>query len=163
MSAVRLSFVLGSGLSSRLIAWYGCGTGGWSHVDAELPSGELLGARSDWVGKIPPGVRVRPPNYEKWVRRAVVEIPGSHFKVAEWETWLRKQVGRQYDDGAILSFVLGAKDHEPGHWICSACQFEGLERIGLLHRTTLEPSQVTPDALYFTVTAGLGGRIVATG
>ena len=60
-------------------------------------------------------------------------------------------------------FILGAKDHQAGHWICSACQFEGLERIGLLHRTPLEPSQVTPDALFFTVTSGLGGNIVATG
>lgn len=162
MSAVRLSFVLGADLSSRLIAWYGQGTGGWSHVDAELPDGSLLGARSDWIGKIQPGVRVRPPNYEKWIRRAVVEIPGSQFKVAEWESWLRKQVGRQYDEGAIWSFIVGAKDHQPGRWICSACQFEGLERIGLLHRTTLEPSQVTPDALFFTVTSGLGGGIVAT-
>ena len=160
MSAVRLSFVLGADWSSRLIAWYGQGVGGWSHVDAVLPSGELLGARSDTIKGVAPGVQIRPPGYEKWKRRAIVEVPVTPAQATEWERWLRKQVGRQYDNGAIWSFIIGGKDHEPGHWICSACQFEGFEHIGLLQRALVEPSQVTPDALFFAVTTGLKGRVV---
>ena len=156
---IRLSFVLGTGLSSRLVAWYGQGVGGWSHVDAVLASGELLGARADAIGGQPAGVHIRPPNYEKWKRRAIVEIP---YEGAAWELWLRKQVGLEYDKGAILSFITGIQDHQAGHWICSACQYGALESVSLLHPCPLPSSQVTPDTLFMLVTAGLGGKIIYT-
>lgn len=160
MSAIRLSFVCGSDISSRLIAWYGNGYGGFSHVDSMLPDGSLLGARSDRIGQIPPGVQIRPDNYERWTRRSVVEIPATELRAIAWETWLRKQIGRPYDIQAIWGFVLGERKHGEGRWICSACAFESLEQVNLLKPTPVPAAQITPDSLFELVTAGLGGRIV---
>lgn len=115
MARIRLQFVLGASLSSRLIAWYGQGYGGYSHVDAVLPDGRLLGARSDAVGGVYPGVRVRPANYEKWVRRTLVELPVTESRAHAWVEALQRQVGCQYDKQAILGFILGRREHTKGH------------------------------------------------
>lgn len=159
MSKIALQFVCGADLSSRLIAWYGNGFGGWSHVDAVLPSGSLLGARSDVLEGIPSGVQIRPPHYERWVRTARVELTVSPQRAQSWEVWLKGQCGKQYDKGSIWGFILGKKDHEANHWICSALQTGALKHIGMLHPFPIPDSQVTPDALYLIVTAGLGGKV----
>lgn len=157
---IRLQFVLGAGVSSRLIAWYGQGYGGYSHVDAVLADDTLLGARSDAVGGQRPGVRVRPPGYETWRRRTLVELPGSELKFMQWADALERQIACQYDKQAILGFLLGRREHTKGHWICSALQTHALKHCHLLHRVPIPDSQVTPDNLFTLVTAGLGGRIL---
>lgn len=156
-ASIKLSFVCGADLSSRLIAWYGNGYGGFSHVDAVLPSGELLGARDDAIGDAPPGVQVRPDNYEKWIRRTIVTILCTQEQAVAWERWLRSQIGKPYDSGAIWGFIFGTPSHEQGHWICSACQTGALKQAGLLHPFSVPDSQVTPDALFLMSTAGIGG------
>lgn len=145
---IRLQFVLGAGIASRLIAWYGQGYGGWSHVDAMLPDGSLLGARSDAVGGEPSGVRIRPQHYERWLRRTVVEIPDTHSLVPSWVAWLRQQIGSPYDSAAIWGFLEGKPKHARGHWICSACQSAALRVIGYLPKEgPIALSEVTPDVL----------------
>lgn len=156
-ASVRLSFSCGASLSSRLIAWYGNGYGGFSHVDAVLPSGALLGARDDRVGGQPAGVHIRPDNYEKWIRRTIVTIPCTQAQATAWESWLRAQVGKPYDSGAIWGFILGVRGHQNGHWICSACQTGALRHIGVLHPFSVPDAQVTPDSLFLMATAGAGG------
>lgn len=158
--SVKLQFVLGRSLASRAIAWYGTSTGGYSHVDSVLPDGSLLGARSDVVGGQPKGVRIRPPGYERWIRRTVVELDCGPRQAKAWEAWLRKQIGKPYDQGSIWGFILGRGLHQPGHWICSACAEGALRAAGVLHPSPWHPSAVTPDALFFAVTAGAGGRVV---
>lgn len=155
---IRLSFRLGAGLTSRAIAWWGCAPGLWSHVAAVLPDGHLLDARSDVLAGIPAGVQVRPAKVEPCVRSALVELPGAHY--APWRKFLDAQVGREYDQGAILGDILGRKLHERGRWICSALQTGALKAAGMLRALPIEDSQVTPDSLYLIVTAGLGGIIV---
>lgn len=154
-SLIRLQFVLGPDWSSRLIAWYGTGYGGYSHVDAVLKDGTLLGARSDTAGGQPPGVQIRPANYEKWVRQDRVELAVTPADAAEWERYLRTQVGCPYDKQGILGFILGEKRHTPGYWICSALQTDALEHIHRIAPLPVPPQQVTPDALLLVVsTAG---------
>jgi len=168
-SGLRLQFVCGQELSSRLIAWYGNGYGGFSHVDAVMPDGSLLGARDDAIyvegrdgdwSRIAPGVRLRPPEYETWARKAVIQIPCSPANANRWEEFLRGQIGQPYDSGSIWGFVLGIRSHQTGHWICSALQSAALQDIGLMGRTTVPTNQITPDALYLLATAGLGGQQV---
>lgn len=159
---IRLQFVLGQNWSSRIIAYWGNGYGGYSHVDAILKSGELLGARDDVIKPLGggpivlPGVQVRPPYYERWVRRCVVEIDATPQQEKHWERWLRSQVGRQYDSGSIWGFILGREMHHKGQWICSALQSEALELIGKFGQIPTPPAQITPNSLLIAATA-MGG------
>lgn len=157
---IRLQFVLGRGLSSRLIAWYGNGYRGYSHVDAILHDGTLCGARSDAVGGRPAGVQIRPANYEKWVRRCVVTLESTEDQSARWERYLRSQVGRHYDKGSILGFVFGEEMHQAGRWICSALQTRALELVGKIQPLPTPPAQVTPNSLLIA-TCAVGGRASA--
>ena len=154
--AMRLQFVCAANLASRLIAWYGNGYDGFSHVDAILPDGSLLGARADAVGGQSPGVRIRPPAYERWTRISRVTIPCSAADAFTWQAWLRSQVGEPYDSDAIWGFILGRSDHAKGHWICSAVQTGALEKVGKMPRLPVPPSQVTPNSL-FLLSVAVGG------
>jgi hypothetical protein len=157
---IRLQFVCGKGLSSRFIAWYGNGYGGYSHVDAVLPDGTLLGARDDAIGSVPAGVQIRQPFYEQWLRRVVVSITSTDDEASLWEKYLRSQLNEPYDPQAIWGFILGIRRHTKGHWICSALQTRALCTIGKLFSFPVPDSQVTPDALFLLVTAGLGGKVM---
>jgi uncharacterized protein YycO len=149
---IRLHFVAGSGLPSRLISWWGNGYHGFSHVDAVLPDGTLLGARSDVIGDVPAGVQIRPPDYEKWLRQATVTIQTD--KGAQWEAFLRSQVGLPYDELNIINLITGEPTPEKdGHWICSALQTAALEIIGILKPPPIPPQQYTPDSLYLVASA----------
>lgn len=158
MTRIGLQFVLGSGWSSRLISWWGSGYGGYSHVDAILADGSLLGARSDSVGGQPPGVRIRPPAYEKWVRRCVVWMPASAQQASNWEKFLREQVGMGYDKSDILGLIIGKPLMSQGHWICSALQHEALHKIAIFPDMPQTPQQVPPNMLLFGVLTA-GGKI----
>jgi hypothetical protein len=161
---IKLQFVLSPGWTAQLTAWWGMGYNGWSHVDAVMPTGWLLGARDDVI-KAPDGlaykagVELRPPDYEKWIRRTVVTLKVSQVMADKWQEWLLDQRDRPYDSDAIWGFILGRKQHAKGHWICSALQTGALRQIGKLFKLPYEPSQVTPDTLFFAVTAGLGGSV----
>lgn len=148
-----MQFVLGASLSSRLIAWYGQGYGGFSHVDAVLDDGSLLGARSDEPGGTKSGVQRRPAEYERWIHRQVLTLPGSAARAPTWQDWLLTQVNKPYDMGSIWGFLLGRAEHEKGHWICSALQTRALQRAALLPALPLHDSQVTPDSLRLMVLA----------
>ena len=156
---MKFSFVLGTGLSSRLIAWYGQSYGGWSHVDALLPDGSLLGARSDTPGGTKSGVQIRPDPYERWARREILELPSNPAESFSWEIYLRAQVNKPYDSGSIWGFILGRADHEKGHWICSALQTSALEHVRKIPPLPVKTYQITPDALHLVLLA-LGARIV---
>jgi hypothetical protein len=157
VAEIRLQFVLGASLSSRAVAWWGQGVGGFSHVDAVLDDQTLLGARSDRPGGTPSGVQRRRANYEAWVRREVLTLPNSSGEQPAWQAWLITQIDKPYDMGSIWGFFIGRNEHQPGHWICSALQTAGLERANRLPRLPLHTSQVTPDSLRLMFLA-LGAR-----
>ena len=151
---IRLQFVRGSGLSSAAIAWFSQGT--FSHVDAVLPDGTLLGARSDVCGGQPPGVRVRPHGYEVWTQRVVFSIPASDAQAEAWEAFLRSQVGKPYDKIAILGFALGRDWRDDGAWICSELGAAALEATGIVPQLYLAAAKITPEALALVCSA-IGG------
>lgn len=147
MTPIRLQFVRAAGISSRLIEWWGEGSGGWSHVDALLPHDMLLGARSDSIGGKPPGVQVRPQNYAKWLRKLVLEVPATEFQGAQWAHFLGDQIGRQYNIPGIFDFLLGEKPEENGKYFCSQLQTIALQMCGKLPGMGIPAAQVTPNAL----------------
>src|SRR5579875_3923216 len=103
--AVKLFFGAGRDLSSRLIEWFGRGAGGWSHVAAILPSGDVIDARSDEVDGVPPGVHVRSLAAEGYRRWEIIEMPATAEQDASFYRFLRRQIGRPYDVLGILDFV----------------------------------------------------------
>lgn len=148
MSQITLQFVLGSDLASGLIAWWGQGYGGWSHVDYVLEDGSLLGARDDEIGGKPPGVQVRPPGYAKWKRTLRLSLQTADYIAAGHKAFMLAQVGLPYDRGDIMGLILGRPIMSDGHWICSACQYAGLETVNLVRKgAPLIPQQISPNTL----------------
>ncbi len=154
---ITLQFVCGSGISSQAIAWFS--SGHLSHVDCVLPDGSLLGARSDKCGGRPPGVQVRPPNYEKWQRVVRAELDATPIQEKMYYDFLNKQIGKPYDKKAILAFVLNRDWRERDSWICSELQAAALESCGWLPPLYLSANKITPVALAFAVSAR-GARLL---
>lgn len=154
MSEIRVQFVLGSGLSSRAIAWWGQGYNGWSHVDAVLSDGSLAGARSDIIKPlgggpaIPAGCQIRPANYEKWARVMVMARQVDLGTRSMWDEFFRTRAGKiQYDKGDILGFILGEDKATAGRWICSAWNADAAETLDLIPSICLPLTQITPNTL----------------
>lgn len=157
---ILIHAVCGADIPSRLIAWYGQGYGGFSHIDIQRPDGTLAGARSDHVGGQEPGFRIRPPDYEKWCRIALIAIACTPEQQAKSEVWIRDHVGAKYDRNAILGFLLGRRMHGKGQWICSAAAKAILLDAGLAHPGGVSDSQITPDTIVELAIAGLGGEVI---
>jgi hypothetical protein len=160
---IALSFVCGADISSKLIAWYGNGYGGFSHVDSILSDGTLAGARNDKIQykdeTLPAGFQIRPKDYEEWSRRDIVQLEVADQQAVDWEDWLRHQVGKPYDSGAIIGFLFGFEDHEKGHWICSAAGAGGLIHANVMPKPPVPLHQITPNSLHLMLYA-LGGKSI---
>ena len=122
---ITLHFSATSGLSSEAIKLF---ERGWcSHVDAVLPSGELLGARSDVVGGQPPGVQIRPQSYETWSSTKTVELLAPAVMENKFLDFLHDQLGKPYDKTAIIAFAVGRNWREQDSWFCSELIAAALE------------------------------------
>lgn len=152
---VQLQFVRQHDIASSAIAWFSQGE--VSHVDAVMPDGMLLGARNDAVGGQPPGVRIRPPDYAKfvlWVPFTITTTPDQEVK---FHSFLLAQVGKPYDQQAIWGFVTGRNWRENDSWICSELQAAALEAAGIVPPLYLAANKITPTALAL-LASGIGGK-----
>ena len=158
--SIKLRFVRGLDFSSRVIAWFSAGH--LSHVDAVLPDGTLLGARSDVLKGVPTGVQIRPPGYETVALQMVMEIPCTTLQEAAFYRFLRAQLGKPYDTSAIWGFAFGRDWHNPDQWYCSELQTAALEAAGILPKTLfLAANKVTPVALANEISA-IGAQVLTT-
>lgn len=137
---IKLQFVCGSGLASRSIAWFS--SGHLSHVDALMPDGDLVGARSDG------GVMARPQNYQKVISRVVFELNTRSPKVDEkFYSFITAQIGKSYDHLAILAFIFNRSWRDTEAWICSEMIAAGLEHAGVIPPLFLAANKISPVAL----------------
>lgn len=136
---IRLRFVQGLGWGSQLIALVS--DGHLSHVDAMMPDGTLLGARSDSIGWPPhishdfnwSGVRRRPNPYEDVAKVVIYEIQDTTAEQdAKFYGFLASQEGKPYDHLAILAFGFGRNWRDMDAWYCSELIAAGLELAGIL-------------------------------
>lgn len=141
---IRLQFVLGTGISSQVIAWFSAGV--FSHVDAVLADGRLLGARSDKADGIA-GVAIRKPFYEHWKRRVVMSLVVAPAIEAAFNAFLTDQLGKPYDRTAIWGFVAGRDWRESDSWFCSELMTAALEVVGVFPLLYTPRNKVTPAAL----------------
>jgi uncharacterized protein YycO len=139
---IRLQFVLGYGMPSQAIAWFSAGH--FSHVDAVLQDGTLLGARSDSIGGKPPGVQIRYPLYEKWKERVVMSIATDAAKEKSFYDFLNAQLGKPYDKTAIWGFATGRDWRDPSDWYCSELITAAEEAAGALPALYVPSNKVTP-------------------
>jgi len=159
---IELQFVLGRGLASGLIAYWGCGYNGYSHVDSALKDGTLIGARSDNPGGHGQGVRRRPAKYEKWRRVYRIAIPCTDQQYADWEAFLISQIGDSYDSRDILGLIIGKKLSTNGHWICSRLAYNALQVANKLYPSVVDSTQITPNTL-LACCGSVGGIPITTG
>ncbi len=152
---LRWQFVLGTGLSSRAIAWFSAGH--FSHVDALDSDGNCLGARSDQIGLVPPGVQVRAPAYETWRQRVVISLEVHPDRYRSFWVFLQKQLGKPYDSTAIWGFASGRDWRDPDSWFCSELQTAALEVAGVIPDLYTPRNKVTPAALA-TVLSAVGAK-----
>lgn len=148
---IKLQFVCEKAISSQVIAWFSAGH--FSHVDALLDDGYLLGARSDRVGGIPPGVQIRPPGYAKFSVRVVFHVPATPAQGQIYREFLEAQLRKPYDSKAIWGFLFNRNWREPDSWICSELQAAALEAAGVVPELYLAANKITPVSLALATSA----------
>lgn len=126
----------------------------FSHVEAVMPDGSLLGAHADG------GVLARPSDYDKdvWTYEMRVPLNMSAEMEQDFIARLQASVGTPYDMAAILGFLLRKDMHTPQHMICSALQTWKLRQCGYFSKELAVPAhQVSPRdlALMLSVREGL--------
>jgi hypothetical protein len=165
MATIAIDFLLGTDWSSRLIAWWGEGYGGYSHCASVLADGRYLDARSDVLAGVPAGIHIRQPATETWIkkRRATLDVTPAEY--ASWEGNLRAKITDDYGRADILAFITGQDWHQPGRWICSALAINAVQHIRKVPYPLPMPAhQISPNmALAIVATAGfqIGPEVTA--
>jgi hypothetical protein len=153
---IPLRFVRGYGVASAAIAWMGSGR--FSHVDYLMRDGSLLGSRSDRLAHRPPGVQVRPFNYNRWKDSATLAIPSNEAQEKRMLDFLRAQIGKPYDHSAIWGFALGRDWRDDESWFCSELQTAALEYAGVIPELFTPSSKISPTCLC-TLASAIGARL----
>lgn len=153
MPVIRWQFVCEADLASRTIAWFSAGH--FSHVDCVLDEDDdaLIGARSDHVAGVKPGVRVRPAGYARFTHRTVLQMSCTVAQKRAYMGFLRAQVGKPYDSEALWAFVFNRDWRAPDSWICSELQAAACEASGLVRKLFLAANKITPVALALALSA----------
>jgi hypothetical protein len=103
---ITWQLVLGTGASSKIIAWWGAG--GFSHIDVVTPRDHLRGARSDVIKGIPAGYRDRPQNYERWAKQVRFTLEVTNEQYVKYWQFSDAHLGDPYDErGLFMAFLLG--------------------------------------------------------
>lgn len=154
---IQLQFVRGADIASSVIAWFS--QGNFSHVDAVLSDGNLLGARNDSVGGRPPGVQIRPPDYAPFPVKVRMDIPSTSPQEAAFYAFLDEQLGKPYDTEAIWAFAAGRNWRETDSWICSEVISAAGESAVIFPPLYLAANKITPVACALAFSA-VGGAVI---
>jgi hypothetical protein len=156
---LRFQFVRQADLASDLIALVGAGQ--FSHVDISLDDYSLLGARSDSVGGKPPGVQIRPANYDVdvWTHQVLISVPCTVEGKAAALAFVNAQVGKGYDKLAIAGFVVGRNWRDESEWFCSELGARYGEVAGAFAEMFAPDNKIAPNALALVCSAVPGRAI----
>lgn len=144
MASITLRFVTANDLISRAIRGGEMGFP-FSHVECKMPDGTLLGAHAQG------GVQARAADYDKaWTKQLFVDVPCDDGEAAAFYTFLREQLGKDYDMEAICEMAEGAVTGEAPDWqnspswICSALQTAALLTAGIIKGAPATVRLATP-------------------
>jgi hypothetical protein len=152
MAEIRLQFSSQADLSSEVIRLFGHSP--FSHVDAILSGGSLLGARDEENMGVPAGVRIRPAGYAKFAITKVVILPTTPECAAAFYAFLQSQLGKPYDETAILAFVIDRDWRNPDSWFCSEIIAAALEHAKYFSFCLAAPNnKITPPDLLLALSA----------
>jgi hypothetical protein len=152
MSAITLQLSSMEDVGSLAIRAFSHGP--YSHVDAVLPDGNLLGARSDQIGSVPPGVQIRLPGYANFSTLNHVVLPTTPECETAFYDFLRTQIGKPYDHSAILGFAFDRNWRDADSWFCSELVAAALEKAGYFSFCLAAPAnKITPADLLLALSA----------
>ena len=142
MPTLTLQFVSTRGLIPRIIrTWTNSDI---CHVDAVLKDGRLLG--SQLHEKDGDGVLIRDANYEEFTKKFEVQIDVTQEQYELYWKFLYSQLGKPYDNMAILGLVIHRDWRETNSWFCSELIAAALEYAGIL-KIPIEVNWVDPQTL----------------
>lgn len=108
----------------------------FSHVDAVLPDGRLLGAT------FKKGVHVHHTKYSS-IKRFKINFDND-IQVEAFYEFLRQQIGKKYDVLSLFGFILrNRKWHEEEKWFCSELIAAAAEYAGV-QLVRYQTNRVTP-------------------
>lgn len=149
---ITLQFAGPQDWGGELITWYDHGK--FAHVDAVLPDGNLLGARSEIVMEVPAGVQIRPASYlPESTTKLTVVLPCSDRISDAFYQFISEQIGKPYDEKAILGFVAGRNWAEEDSWFCSELVAAGMVKAMYVNQLSAPANKIAPDDLLLVCSA----------
>jgi hypothetical protein len=82
---------------------------------------------------VPPGVHLRDPKSERWVRKRTASLVVTDEEYATWEGNLRAKIGDEYGRTDILDFIDCDVTHPSGQYICSALALNAVQHLSRVH------------------------------
>jgi uncharacterized protein YycO len=154
MGQIVMQFVgNNTSIGSKLIEWFSHSP--YSHVDTVMPNGTLLGARSDKIMGVPPGVQIRPASYvlaeHDLITRVV--IPCTDAQQKKYYQFVTSQIGKPYDKTAIFAFVVNRDWTEDDAWFCSELNSAGTMACGLFKHLSQPHNKIDPGDLFFLISS----------
>lgn len=108
----------------------------------------MLGARSETIGAVPPGVQIRPAHYEVWTRTEILKIEAFPTCEEEFHAFLHEQIGKPYDWEAIIAFAVHRNWRMHDAWFCSELIAAALESSAWFPEPLSEAvNEITPRDL----------------
>lgn len=154
MPQVAVDFMLGTGWTSRSIAWFGGGPA-YSHAASVLVDGRYLDAHEDVIDGVPAGVHIREADTESWIRKRRLSLEVTQAQYDSWEASLRAKIGDKYATTDIISFITGRPiPQRPGQWDCSGLVIDALQHIKVIpYLLPVAAHQITPNTAFMMLAA----------
>ena len=115
-----------------------------SHVDIVMPSGMLLGARSDVCMGVPAGVQFRPDGYAPFTKVERISLPATYAQALTFHVFVSDQAGKPYDKIGIVGLAVGRNWRSPDKWFCSELAMAALEYAGIISPITSPVNFISP-------------------
>lgn len=156
---IKLQFSRSTELVSLLIA-KACRSQ-FSHVDAVLENGNLLGAsdspNAPVIAGNPRGVAIRPPNYQPFAIRRIAHVYVTARVEVRFHEALYSQLGEPFDASAMHAVFSGKPDNgrnwkDEKAWFCSELKAWAFEASGAFDVPPLiSKDRVTPPDLMLMI------------